>query len=126
MNAHPQAHIWYRELKQVNMLPVVYRITHVNLNHMHNIIHGQAPRYLTSEFSFNSSRHNTRSGPFSLHIPQAKSLGQSSFKYTASADWNNLPNNIKNITTKSVCKSHVKCFLFSSVLRSDNNSLITS
>ena len=42
LNAHPQAHIGYSELTQVNMLPVDYRITQFKLNHMH-IIHGQAP-----------------------------------------------------------------------------------
>ena len=89
------------------LLVVNYRITQLKLNHIHNIIHGQVPRYLKSDFSLNSSWHNTRSGPLPLHIPQIK-FWTVFFHDTATSDWNNLSNNIKNITTKSVFKSHVK------------------
>ena len=125
LNAPPRSHIGYTEFVRVKMLLVELRVKQLKLNHLHNIIHGNAPSYLTSSFQFNSSHHNTRAGPLSLIVPSVKSFGQSSFFYTGAVVWNSLPSHLKS-NYKSAFKSAVKQFLFSQFLQADLNPFIVS
>ena len=98
------------------MLPVDLRVKQLKLNQIHNIVRGKAPTYLTSSFSPNTSRHNTRSGPLSQIIPSVKSLGLSTFNYTGAVACNNLPDDIDPIRTKPNFKYKVKVFYLTNVL----------
>lgn len=126
LNAHPRTHIGYTEFVSVKMLPVDLRVKQLKLNHIHNIVHGSAPSYLTSFFSHRSSLHNTRSGPLSFSIPSVKSFGLSSFQYTGAVAWNSLPGRIQSSQSKSVFKSNVKQFLYNSLHQSELNPFIYS
>ena len=106
----------YSEFAQVNMLPVDLRVKQLKLSQIYNIVHGKVPIYLTSSFSLNTSRHNTRSGPLSLSIPSVKSFGLSSFNYTGAVAWNDLPGDIKSVRTKPKFKAKVKHFYLTNVL----------
>lgn len=121
LNAHPRSHIGFNEFKQVSMLPVEVRVKQLKLNHMHNIIHGKAPSYLTSAIQFGLSRHNTRSGPFSILLPSVKSFGLTSFYYTGATAWNSLSSHIKSFTCKSTFKSKVKDILLNNLLEEEMN-----
>ena len=123
----PRTHIGYSEFEKVKMLPVNLRVIQLKLNHIHNIVHGQAPSYLKASFFLNASRYNTRSGPLSLVIPSSKSFGQSSFAYTGAIAWNNLRGNIQSIIFKSsfmFFKCKVKSFLSSQLRLTELNPFI--
>ena len=62
------------------MLPVEKRITQLQLNHIFNIVHGNAPNYLKSNFIFNEQSFNTRSSTLSFIVPNVTSnYGKSTF-----------------------------------------------
>ena len=124
LSAPPRTHIGFEEFKAVGMLPVEVRVNQLKVNYIHDMIYGNAPRYLTSSISIPNSRHNTRSGPMSLVIPAVKSFGHSSFRYTSVTAWNELPSDIRTTSVKSVFKSKVKSFLFNKFYQESQNPFI--
>ena len=64
-----RSHVGYSEFKMAGMLPVEKRVTQLQLNHIFNIVHGNAPNYLKSNFIFNEHSFNTRSGTLSFIVP---------------------------------------------------------
>ena len=111
LNLSPRSHIGIQEFKKVDMLPVELRVKQLKLNHIFNVVHNSAPNYLSISFIRDQHSINTRSGRNAAVIPAVKSHGITSFVYTASKAWNELPNNIQTVHSKSVFKQHVKRFL---------------
>ena len=99
----PRTHLDYSHFKIVNWLPVEKRVTQLKLGHVHNIIQGTAPSYLSNYFTLVNTTHSfrTRSSQASVVIRRFKTLvGKSSFKYTGAIDWNVLPFYVQTIVEK--------------------------
>ena len=86
-------------LDKVKMLKVPDRVSQLRLNHVFNISNDLAPNYLSQNFTFNQGR--TRSATKrNFTIPSISQCSKNSFVYSAIKDWNNLPANIKECTSK--------------------------
>ena len=87
-------------LKSLNWLNVNDRLLVNDLLMVHKCIHDQIPRYLIGKFIQRSKTHgrNTRcSGELDLPICRLKT-GQRSFAFRGAKLYNNLPNEIKQIS----------------------------
>ena len=64
----PRTHLDYSHFKLLNWLPVDKRVNQLKLSHVHNVIHGTAPKYMSNYFIPVNSSHNigTRSSQASL------------------------------------------------------------
>ena len=123
----PRTHLDYSHFKLLNWLPVDKRVTQLKLSHVHNVIHGTAPKYMSNYFIPVNSSHNirTRSSQASLIVPRYRSLlGKSSFKYTGAVEWNSLPLGAQTIVEKVNFKKTIKCVLVDRVLEEENSVFI--
>ena len=76
----PRTHLGCSEFSRVNILPVKYRADMIKLNHMFNVVHGSAPKYLKQSIILSrSNRYDTRSGNLSCVMPSVKGFGIKSF-----------------------------------------------
>ena len=97
-----RSHVGYSEFKMAGMLPVEKRVTQLQLNHIFNIVHGNAPNYLKSNFIFNEHSFNTRSSTLSFIVPNVTTnYGKSTFASTG----------IKARCLQHFITSLKKCFL---------------
>ena len=112
------------------MLPINNRVDQLKLNHMFNIIHGQAPAYFYSNFRMTSDLHNihTRSRTLTICIPSVntKHFGQTSFLYTGTKIWNALTNEIRSQPVKHHFRRLAHNYLFDRVAYNENNIFIGS
>ena len=107
LNMEPRTSITQEILDKVKMLKVPDRVSQLRLNHVFNIANDLAPKYLSQNFTFNQGR--TRSATNRNFIISSMSkCSNNSFVYSAIIDWNNLPANIKECTSKSSFKTYVK------------------
>ena len=91
----------YSEFKMAGMLPVEKRVTQLQLNHIFNIVHGNAPNYLKSNFIFNEHSFNTRSSTLSFIVSNVTTNYEKSTLFsTGIKAWNSLPSALHNITEK--------------------------
>ena len=112
------------EFRKVGMLPIQKRVTQLQLNHVFNIVHGDAPNYLKSNFNHVHNRHNfnTRSSELSFTIPTVKTnLGKTTFYYTGIKAWNALPSALQNITNKTNFKKSIKSYFMEDILLEEHN-----
>ena len=120
-----RAHVGLKEFKEINWLPVAYRVTQIKLNHMYKIISGKAPEYLTNSVHMTIyselHSHNTRGSLMSVQVPRVNSAGQRSFLYTATTSWNNLSNPVKTSSSIIMFKRNVKAGLFSQLQLQEDN-----
>ena len=74
--------------------------------------------YLSSKFTRVNSTHNhaTLSSENNFVVPNVTGLARHNFYYHAVKLWNDLPNNIKQIKSKTLFKSKVKSHLFDQFL----------
>ena len=103
----PRTHLDYSHFSQLNWLPVENRVSQLKLGHIHQIIHGSAPAYMSYCFTPVSNAHSigTRASQASLVVPRYRSLvGKGTFKYTGAISWNNLPLVVQSIMEKSSFK----------------------
>lgn len=124
LNEHPRFHIGAQQFVQVNMLPVHTRVDQLKLNQMFKVKSGTAPVYLCNSFSMNRSTHNTRNSVESYMIPHVNSFGRSSFMFTASKLWNNLPANVKMINSKPMFKKSVKELMFQNTISAESQEFM--
>lgn len=120
-----RSHVGYHEFKNSGMLPVSKRVSQLQLNHVFNIVHAEAPNYLKTNFNF--SNINTRSSTLSFSIPSVKSqhFGKSTFNFTAIKAWNALPEALKHQTSKQSFKRGVKSYLLQAICDDENNIYTT-
>lgn len=112
LNLPPRTSINGDIFESVKMLNVEDRATQLRLNHVFNIFHGTAPKYLHNNFIRVSTIHNrTRFSQNNFVIPRVKSSDSGTFFYNAISDWNSLPNELKTITDKNTFKREVRKYL---------------
>ena len=93
-------------LKALNWLRVEDKLFLKDVLMVHKCLHNQAPSYLSDKFVRRSSIHNraTRNS-CDLNVPFSRlKTGQRSFAFRGAKLYNNLPNDIKNITDAKVFK----------------------
>jgi len=120
----PRTHIDHSHFKLLNWLPVEKRVTQLKLSHVHRIVSGTAPKYLSNYFIPVNNTHNigTRSSQTSLVVPRYRSLlGKGTFKYTGAMEWNCLPLGARTIVQKENFKKFVKSYLLERVLEEETS-----
>ena len=98
------------------------RVFQLKLGHIHQIIHGSAPAYLSYCFTMVSNAHSigTRASQASLVVPRYRSLvGKGTFKYAGAIAWNILPLGVRSIMEKSSLKKAVKSHLLNNVRKEE-------
>ena len=83
----------HNEFKNLNMLPIEHRVAFIKICQMHKIYNNVTPTYLLDEFTKKSLGHNTRYCANSYE----KVSKDTTFKYTGSNLWNNIPNSLKMV-----------------------------
>ena len=126
LDMHPREHIGTSHFKKLGWLCVEQRVAYLKLNLMHKIVHGQAPSYLTSTIVTRQNVHsyNTRLGKTSVFISSGSKLYQSSFQYSASKLWNNIPCDIRNVVSNNTFKRMVKSHLHSIFVNRNESDFI--
>ena len=104
-------------LKELHWLPIRARIDHKILSITHGCVYGYGPNYLKELISVKKSTRSLRGSEhdgLTLNIPftKYKTFGDRSFSMAAPKLWNNLPENIRNIDSKTSFKRAIKTVLF--------------
>ena len=104
-------------LKDLHWLPIQSRIIFKILLMSYKIIHGLAPKYLTSLIQIHQQSRKLRSSNRCLLAvpssrPRTTTYGDRSFIHAAPKLWNNIPEEIKQAETISIFKTRLKSFLF--------------
>ena len=110
MNLSPRSHIGANEFKDVNWLPINYRVFQIIVNHLFRILNGKSPIYLQEGIT-KSSRihtHSTRSGTLALFKPRMGTHGQKTFLFKGISLWNSLPTSVQSQQRKDIFKLEVK------------------
>ena len=76
LNAPSRFYVGDNEFKHVGLHSIEYRVEHLMLGHMLNIINGNALINLISGINMNQHRNSTRAWELSCVIPRVKSSGQ--------------------------------------------------
>jgi hypothetical protein len=106
-----RTHIEKCHFQKLNLLNVDKRVAFLTTNHVFNIKQKIAPEYLVNMFNHTLHSYQTRNSLFSFHVPHVKKYGKSTLSYNGPTLWNNLPNNIKNVTNKNSFKFKLKKYL---------------
>jgi len=112
----PRDHVTATMMK-LHWLPVRQRITYKLCCLMHGVVHGHAPEYVVdmvvpvSHLPGRSHLRSAQRGHFD--IPRSRTaFGSRSFSTAAPLAWNELPADIRDITTTVTFKKHLKTLLF--------------
>ena len=112
LNLGPTSRIDNPTLDKVNMLLVDGRVRQLLLNHVHNVVHNRAPKYLYHNFvSVNEHHINYKTRFRAYNMTQAVAIGNNASYINALEDWNGLPNNIKGIENNGAFENAVKIHL---------------
>ena len=107
-----RTHLTYNHFSNANIIPLSKRVDLLKLCHMYKVHNQSAPSYLVEDFQMQSHRHNTRYNNQAYVIPQVKSVGQQTFRYTVINLWNNLPSITKMAKSYQGFKKSVKKFIW--------------
>ena len=110
LNLKPMTRLSSSILSEIKMLMVEDRAKQLRLNHVFNVYHELAPRYLNQYFLGVADSHSyrTRGSLLNFVVTSIKGCDSHTFYYNAILDWNSLPDDIKSITNKSFYKTAVK------------------
>ena len=91
------------------------RVKFFKLVHIFKIRHNLAPRYLMSNVTSVSHTHSysTRGSDLNFHLSRSLASAPTTFAFTASKFWNELPSQIKEIESLALFKRKLKDYLFS-------------
>jgi len=119
LNLDNRGHIGPEELHSISWLDTYHRSKQLKLSHVHDVYNNNGPTYLSENFTKINETHkyNTRSSECNFFLPRVQGTGKSTFYFTGSKDWNDLPKSIKNIRCKSSFKQKVKTHLDSEMFR---------
>ena len=108
-------HVDVEHLKKLNWLNIADRVRYFKLCHVFRIRHGIAPRYLSGSFVpiARHHAHLTRDSDLNYAILKRFSRSSFGFAYTAIADWNSLPRELKQISSFPYFKNKLKQHLAS-------------
>ena len=103
--------------RSLHWLPIVQRINYKLCVMMHGAVHGKAPDYITSMVPLTSplsGRSHLRSADRLLYdIPRTRTrMGDRAFSVAGPRAWNELPLDVRELSTLSTFKKHLKTFLF--------------
>ena len=102
-------------LKELHWLPVRYHIQFKVLVLCFKALHGLAPSYISDMLSRHEPLRSLRSSDANLlSVPRIrlKSYGERTFRYTAPSLWNNLPADIRYLSSLEIFKTRIKTVLF--------------
>ena len=108
MNLDNRTHIGKQELEKVVFLHVPDRVKQLKLADVFIIKEKTCPHYLTTNFqqlSENENRITTRAKANNFYKPR---MCTNTCAYSAIADWNSLPNNVKTIKNENQFKESLK------------------
>ena len=108
-------------LKSLHWLPITQRIQYKTLLISHQVIHHNHPDYLTDILiENNTSRIQRKINKYKLLIHNPKHISrkqETAFSISAPKLWNNLPYNIREITSTPLFKRKLKTHLFEIVYK---------
>ena len=109
-----RASIKYPVFQEIGVLNVENRVRQLRLNHVHKIMFNKCPSYMKNSFVKLRDCHsyNTRSSQHNFYVPPVQGMATNTFYNNSIKDWNNLPNELKNIENHDAFKKGVKDFLF--------------
>ena len=124
LNLDNRAHIGNQELEKAGFLQVPDRVKQLKLGHVFRIKEKTCPHYLTTNFqqlSENENRITTRAKANNFYKPR---MCTNTFAYSAIADWNSLPNNVKTIKNENKFKESLKKTILKDARKSKENPYI--
>jgi len=130
LNLDPRSHVRHDILYDLNCLPVASRVDFKTLGHVFKIHSKDAPTYRMENFKPVTSSHNhktrfrvevqdkqddsfsfTDSGRFLF--PRVKGFGKLSFAWNGCSLWNDLPQDIRDVSSvhafKATLRKHLMC-----------------
>lgn len=123
-NLDPRAHIGNKELAKAGFLSVPDRVKQVKLGHVFKIRNGTSPYYMTAHFQKWNEIENrivTRATAYNFYTPRVYNQGTNTFFYTSIRDWNDLPNNVKQIDNAKAFKEKLKQSLMASAKKLEDD-----
>ena len=104
-------------LEQLHWLPLRYRIEYKIITLVHRCLHQTTPPYLSRLVNYHIQRRRglcSEDDPSKLEIPKTtkKTFAARSFSVLGPTLWNNLPSELRNITSYTIFKKHLKTHLF--------------
>ena len=111
----PRQHVDNAHLRNLSWLSVSDRVLYFKMMHIFRIRNDLAPAYLRSNFVSLElvHSHNTRGSDFNYRLSHVMSLAHLSFAFTASKQWNSLPDSLKSISQYHSFKRKLKDFFLS-------------
>ena len=113
---NPREHIT-PVLANLHWLPVHLRIHFRVLVHTYKSIHDLAPAYLSDMLCQYTPARTLRSTSDPTKLVQViprRSIGKCNFRYSAPALWNSIPQNLRELSTVTVFKRHLKAHFYTS------------
>ena len=112
----PRDHVT-SSLRELNWLPIRYRIMYKLCLTMHNAHAGRSPRYIIdtlSPIADMPNRRRLRSSASSKYelLAQSLKIGERAFSYSGPAYWNSLPSELTSIMDTQTFTSRLKTHLF--------------
>ena len=109
----PRTRITADILAELNLLNVETWVKQLRLNHVHKIFYNLCPTYLKKNFVRLNAVHlyDTRSSRYNFLVPHCRSVEHSTFYYRGIADWNSLPDCLKEIEKPREFKASLKKYL---------------
>ena len=106
----PRGHVGQDELNKIKFLHVKDRITQLCLNHIFKVRAGTSPYYFNDMLTEVSNVHkfNTRQSSHNYIVPSVKGIAANTFFSQVTKLWNNLPKEIKGISSYMSFKRKVK------------------
>ena len=102
-------------LNELHWLPIKYRIDYKVLLMTYKAVNGLAPPYINELLSSYTPSRSLRSGSENLLKPRkfhCKSFGGRCFEVVAPGLWNNLPSDMRHVTSLNIFKKKLKTYLF--------------
>ena len=103
-NLGPRSHIGFLKLNSLNTLNVDFRVKQHRLSHVHKILNGTGPSYLSEQFIKVSDVHHhfTRGSTENYLVTSVNGVAATTFDYSGIKDWNSLPSDVKQKCTSMV------------------------
>ena len=122
-----RAHVGNHELAKAGFLSVPDRVKQLKLGHVFKIRNGNSPYYMTAHFQKLNEIENrivTTATAYNFCTPRAYNQGTNTLLYNGIRNWNDLPNNLKNIEKEKTIKEKSKLTFLASAKKLENDLFI--